>query len=66
MHELVIPAVENKEEPALRDQGVICLGLIGLIDLVSYLMQAKGLSLHISDHCVWVIIALCKPRQQGG
>lgn len=35
MHELIIPAVENKEEPALRDQGVICLGLIGLIDLVS-------------------------------
>jgi condensin complex subunit 3 len=35
MHELIIPAVENKEEPALRDQGVVCLGLIGLIDLVS-------------------------------
>ncbi|KAI9633507.1 nuclear condensing complex subunits, C-term domain-containing protein [Dioszegia hungarica] len=35
MHELVIPAVENKEEPALRDQGVICLGLIGLIDLTT-------------------------------
>ena len=41
MHELVIPAVENKEEPALRDQGVICLGLIGLIDLVSHCSSSE-------------------------
>ncbi|WVR08557.1 hypothetical protein IAU60_005612 [Kwoniella sp. DSM 27419] len=30
--DLIIPAVRNKEEPALRDQGLICLGLCCMID----------------------------------
>lgn len=33
--DLIIPAVRNKEEPALRDQGLICLGLCCMIDEVS-------------------------------
>ena len=32
--DLIIPAVRNKEEPALRDQGLICLGLCCMIDSV--------------------------------
>ncbi|WVN89766.1 uncharacterized protein L203_104996 [Cryptococcus depauperatus CBS 7841] len=30
--DLIIPAVRNKEEPTLRDQGLICLGLCCMID----------------------------------
>ncbi|WWC92262.1 uncharacterized protein L201_007216 [Kwoniella dendrophila CBS 6074] len=30
--DLIIPSVRNKEEPALRDQGLICLGLCCMID----------------------------------
>lgn len=33
--DLIIPAVRNKEEPALRDQGLVCLGLCCMIDTVS-------------------------------
>jgi hypothetical protein len=32
--DLIIPAVRNKEEPALRDQGLVCLGLCCMIDSV--------------------------------
>jgi condensin complex subunit 3 len=32
--DLIIPAVQNTEEPALRDQGLICLGLCCMIDAV--------------------------------
>lgn len=35
IHDLINPAVRNKDEPALRDQGLICLGLCALIDAVS-------------------------------
>ncbi|BEI81457.1 hypothetical protein CcaverHIS002_0206170 [Cutaneotrichosporon cavernicola] len=30
--DLIIPAVRNKDEPALRDQGIVCLGLCCMID----------------------------------
>lgn len=30
--DLIIPAVRNKVEPALRDQGLVCLGLCCIID----------------------------------
>lgn len=30
--DLIIPAVRNKDEPALRDQGLVCLGLCCMID----------------------------------
>lgn len=30
--DLIVPAVRNTQEPALRDQGLICLGLCCLID----------------------------------
>lgn len=30
--DLIIPAVRNREEPALRDQGLVCLGLCCMID----------------------------------
>lgn len=30
--DLIIPAVRNKVEPALRDQGLVCLGLCCMID----------------------------------
>ncbi|KAL1410056.1 chromosome condensation complex Condensin, subunit G [Vanrija albida] len=32
LHDVIIPAVRNKEELALRDQGLICLGLCCMID----------------------------------
>ena len=34
--ELIIPAVQNTEEPALRDQGLMCLGLCCMIDEVPF------------------------------
>ena len=33
--DLIIPAVRNTQEPALRDQGIIALGLCCMIDAVS-------------------------------
>lgn len=33
--DLIVPAVKNKLEPALRDQGLFCLGLCCMIDAVS-------------------------------
>ena len=32
--DLIIPAVQNTDEPVLRDQGLICLGLCCMIDEV--------------------------------
>ncbi|WVQ95614.1 hypothetical protein IAU59_002712 [Kwoniella sp. CBS 9459] len=44
--DLIIPAVRNKEEPALRDQGLICLGLCCMIDEK---MAANSLGLFIQQ-----------------
>ncbi|OCF43623.1 condensin complex subunit 3 [Kwoniella heveanensis CBS 569] len=44
--DLIIPAVRNKEEPALRDQGMICLGLCCMIDEK---MAANSLGLFIQQ-----------------
>ncbi|EIW69906.1 hypothetical protein TREMEDRAFT_30304 [Tremella mesenterica DSM 1558] len=30
--DLIVPAVRNKDEPALRDQGLVCIGLCCMID----------------------------------
>lgn len=35
LHDLIIPAVQNTQEAALRDQGLICLGLTCMLDAVS-------------------------------
>jgi condensin complex subunit 3 len=44
--DLIIPAVRNTEEPALRDQGLVCLGLCCMIDQK---MAATSLGLFIQQ-----------------
>ena len=34
--DLIVPSLRNKEEPALREQGLICLALCCMIEVVSY------------------------------
>jgi hypothetical protein len=33
--DLIVPSLRNKEEPALREQGLICLALCCMIEVVS-------------------------------
>ncbi len=35
IEDLVLPAVKNKEEPALRENGMLCLGMCCMVDVVS-------------------------------
>jgi condensin complex subunit 3 len=40
--DLIIPAVRNTQEPALRDLGLVCLGLCCMIDSVRAYYSARA------------------------